>query len=166
MAWHIFCEMDGKLPAYVILMQDAHVVYSQTYLLLDQAHRIVEVLYTQPRTSWQKVHNKAFHALKRAAYYFNSRAAKPHRRGVTGQSRLGWDRHSKCPAGLPQPVCRAPHYRDKLRVTNSEFRVLSPTVRTATIPPCTYHMGASRPIVYKIYPMYVVRQSNSTPVTR
>jgi hypothetical protein len=28
------------------------------------------------------VHNKAFHALKRAASYFNSRTAKPHRRGA------------------------------------------------------------------------------------
>jgi hypothetical protein len=71
--------MDGKLPTYVILMQDAHVIYSQTYLLLDQARRIVGVLYAQPRKGWQKVHNKAFDALKRAAYYFNSRAAKPHR---------------------------------------------------------------------------------------
>ena len=45
--------------------------------------------------------------------------------GVTGQSRLGWDRHSKCPAGLLQPVRRAPHYREELRVPNSEFRVPS-----------------------------------------
>ena len=36
--------------------------------------------------------------------------------GVTGQSRLGWDRHPKCPAGLSQPVHRAPHYREELRV--------------------------------------------------
>ena len=69
-----------------------------------------------------------------------------------GQSRLGWDRHSKYPAGLPQPVRRAPHYREELRVSNSEFRVPSPTVRTATVPPCTYHMGALRPKVYKTYP--------------
>ena len=35
-------------------------------------------------------------------------------RAVTGQSRLGWDRHSKCPAGLPQPIRRAPRYREEL----------------------------------------------------
>ena len=33
---------------------------------------------------------------------------------VTGESRLGWDRHPKCPAGLSQPVCHAPHYREEL----------------------------------------------------
>ena len=44
---------------------------------------------------------------------------------VTGQSRLGWDRYPKCPAGLSQPVRRAPHYREELRVPNSEFRVPS-----------------------------------------
>ena len=63
-------------------MQHAHGIYSQTYLLLDQARRIVGILYGQPRNGWRKVHNKAFHALKRAASYFNSRAAKPHRCGA------------------------------------------------------------------------------------
>ena len=50
---------------------------------------------------------------------------------------------SALPRGTPSP---------ELGVPSSEFRVPSPTVRTATIPPCTYHMGASRPVVYKIYP--------------
>ena len=39
---------------------------------------------------------------------------------VMGESRLGWDRYPKCPAGLLQPVCHAPHYQDELRVPSSE----------------------------------------------
>jgi hypothetical protein len=62
--------------------QQAHPIYRKTYLLLDQLRRVVGILYAQPRKGWQKVHNKAFHALKRVASYFNSRAAKPHRRGA------------------------------------------------------------------------------------
>ena len=53
---------------------------------------------------------------------------------VMGQSRLGWDRHSKYPAGLPQPVRRAPPYREELRVPNSEFRVPSPTSAAESSP--------------------------------
>ena len=44
-----------------------------------------------------------------------------HPTSVTGESRLGWDRHPQCPTGLPQPICHAPHYREELQVPNSEF---------------------------------------------
>ena len=63
-------------------MQHAHPIHSRTYLLLDRARRVVGVLCAQPKQDWQKVHKKAYKAIQRVASYFNSRAAKPHRRGT------------------------------------------------------------------------------------
>ena len=113
-------------------MQDAHVIYSQTYLLLDQAHRIVEVLYTQPRTSWRKVHNKAFRALKRAAYYFNSRAAKPHRRGAFHSIAHGVS------FGGGQEVSELELF---MKLSNRQHRSLGPYITLTGRGPTTFSTG-------------------------
>ena len=74
----LFHGMDGKLPTCVIVIQHAHLMYSQTHLLLDQARCIAAVLLGQPRGGWSQVHKEAFKGLLKAAKYFNNMPVEPH----------------------------------------------------------------------------------------
>jgi hypothetical protein len=71
----------GWTVSSVIITQHAHLICSQTHLLLDQERRVAAVLLGQPREVWSQVHKDAFEALLKAAIYFNSTPVEPHTRG-------------------------------------------------------------------------------------